>query len=169
MLYRSTSKILFPTPQLLKEANLRHIYKVRKYMLSGPCCQQIKQRTRRLKAHKIFCCESELNPTGFCVFFFKTSLHSFSKVCYLVSCVLLVTIIVLLDDKLLSPPSLMSSMVHSSHCENGLHEKRQNPGLMPSKEESKWEQQSRDKTSHFNSGGAVFIHKDRYPVSSGGF
>lgn len=140
-------------------------------MLSGPCCQQIKQRTRWLKAHKVSCYESELNPTGFCVFFFffKTSLHPFSKVCYLVSCVLLITIIVLLDDKLLSPPSLMSSTVHSSHCENGLHEKRQNLGLTPSEEESKLEQYSKDKTSHFNSSGAVFIHKDGYPVSSGGF
>lgn len=63
------------------------------------------------------------------IFLFQNELTCLSKVCYLFSCVLLKTIIVLLDDKLLSPPSLMSSTVHSSHHENGLHQKKIEPQI----------------------------------------
>lgn len=62
MLY-DTSKILFSS--LLTEINKPgEKYKVTKYMLSGPHYQEIKQRTRWLSAHKVFCCESELNHIG---------------------------------------------------------------------------------------------------------
>ena len=57
--------------------------------------------------------ESELNHTGICVFFFKTSLRPFFKVCYLVPCMLLITFIVLPRWQ-----TGISSLFDVYHCKN---------------------------------------------------
>lgn len=49
-------------------------------MLSGPYYQEIKQRTKRLNAYKDFVMNQNETTQESVFSFFKTSLHSFSKV-----------------------------------------------------------------------------------------